>query len=171
MCSIVLYKAKPKGRVRLGKMGQKKRNRTSLVASARAREPWLLATSLSVAAKEIVQIYATRMQIEEAFRDLKCPRFGLSLYQNGTYKIERMAILVLIGSLTQTFAWLLGKATKLVGKHRHFQANTVTHTNVLSTIFIGIQVFRDWRSRLSIQTFSLANKQLQSITQSYACIH
>jgi hypothetical protein len=167
-CSLVLFKAKSKGRVHLGKMGKKKRNRTSLVNSKRAREPWLLATSLSAPAEQIVRLYATRMQIEESFRDLKCSRHGLSLYYNGTYKIERLKILVLIGSLTATFAWLLGKTTKLSGKHRTFQANTITNTNVLSTVFIGIQVFRNWRMRLSTMDFKNAKKQLCLIVQNYS---
>jgi len=119
-------------------MGKKKRSRTSLVNSARAREPWLLASSLETSAKHIAKLYATRMQIEEAFRDLKCPRYGLSLYQNGTYKLQRLRVLVMIGALAAAFSWLLGKATELSGKHRHFQANTVTHTNVLSAVFLGI---------------------------------
>lgn len=169
-CSLVLYKSKRKGRVLLGKMGKKKRNRTSLVASARAREPWLLATSLTISAKQIVKLYATRMQIEEAFRDLKCPRFGLSLYLNGTYKIARMRILVLLGSITTTFAGLLGKMAELSGQHRHFQANTVTYTKVLSTIFIGIQVFRDRRMRFLTDNLQGASQQLSMVVLNYAKI-
>lgn len=167
-CSMALYEAKPKGRTCLGKMGKKRRNRTSLVSSARAREPWLLASSLAMTAEQIVKLYATRMQIEEGFRDLKCPRYGLSLYQNGTYKLERLRMLVMIGSLTATFAWLLGKTTQLSGHHRQFQANSVTHTNVLSAVFIGIQVFRNWRSRLSVRYFRDALAQLCILTQNYS---
>ena len=167
-CSLALYKSKPKGRVLLGKMGKKKRNRTSLKAATRAREPWLLASSLTNDVECIVKLYATRMQIEEAFRDLKCPRSGLSLYHNGTYKIARMKILVLLGSITTTFAWLLGKSTELAGKHRQFQANTVTITKVISTVFLGIQVFRDWKMRLFADHFKTAIKQLSLNTQHYA---
>ncbi len=167
-CSLVLYKAKPKGRISRGKMGRKKQSRTSLVNSARAREPWLLASSLDAGAKEIVRIYSTRMQIEEAFRDLKCPRYGLSLYQNGTYKIERLRVLVMIGSLTTAFAWLLGKATEIAGKHRMFQANTVSHTTVLSAVFIGVRVFRNWRLRLVVQHLLSAINQLSLLIQGYA---
>lgn len=169
-CSLVLFKSKAKGRVHLGKMGGKKRNGTSLVSSKRAREPWLLATSLNVSADRIVRLYALRMQIEESFRDLKCSRYGLSLYQNATYKIERLKILVLVGSLTATFAWLLGKAAKLAGKHRQFQANTVTHTSVLSLVFVGIRIFHDWRIRISATLFKSAQTQISSIIQKYAYV-
>ena len=148
-------------------MGNKKRNRTSLVNAVRAREPWLLASSLTATAKHIVKIYATRMQIEESFRDLKCPRYGLSLYLNGTYKIERLRLLVMLGSLAATFAWLLGKTTELAGKHRQFQANTTTHTNVLSTVFIGVQVFRDWRMKHLSLHFHRAVNELSLVIKNY----
>ena len=142
-CSLILYKGRTKGRKRLTKMGRKARNRTSLVNSVRAQEPWLLATSLSATApQDIVQIYSTRMQIEESFRDLKCPRFGLGLYHNGTYKLQRMKVLVMIGSLANTFAWILGKIARSMKAHRQFQANTTFSTPVLSNAFIGVQIFR-----------------------------
>jgi hypothetical protein len=43
----------------------------------RATEPWFLATSLqNEPAEAVVAIYATRMQVEECFRDTKNARFG-----------------------------------------------------------------------------------------------
>lgn len=156
-CALVLFKAKPKGRKRLTKMGMQARSRTSLVSAARAREPWLLATSLSIEAqsgKRIVDIYSTRMQIEESFRDLKCPRYGLSLYYNGTYKLQRMKVLVLIGSIVSTFAWLLGSTARLLKVNRQFQANTLYSVTVLSNVFLGIQIFRNSRIRIPWSVFS-----------------
>ena len=150
-CSLVLFKAKPKGRKRLTKMGRHARSRTSLVNAERAREPWLLATSLSMgkmSGSKIVDIYSNRMQIEESFRDLKCPRYGLSLYHNGTYKLQRMKVLVLIASIVATFAWLLGKTARLLNVHRQFQANTTFSAIVLSNVFIGIQIFRNSSIRI-----------------------
>jgi hypothetical protein len=155
-CSLVLFKAKAKGRKRITKMGKIARSRTSLVNSVRAREPWLLATSLpadKTSAKKIVQIYSMRMQIEESFRDLKCPRFGMSLYYNGTFKIARMRILVLIGSIAAIFAWLLGKTVRAAVAHLHYQANTTTTVRVLSNVFLGIQVFREGRLKLPWSQF------------------
>ena len=165
LCSLVLFKAKPKGRKHLGKMGKKSRRRTSLVSSARAREPWLLATSLPVEsrfAKKIVDLYSTRMQIEESFRDLKCPRYGLSLYHNGTYKIQRMRVLVLIGSIATNFAWILGKTARECRAHWQYQANTTKTVSVLSNVFIGIQVFRDPRFRVPWDTFNGVKKHLET---------
>jgi len=52
----------------------------SLKQTRAQREPWLLAASPLLAvlsATEIINIYAQRMQIEDAFRDLKSDRYGL----------------------------------------------------------------------------------------------
>ena len=142
-CSLVLFKGKPKGRKRLTKMKRAARNNTSLKNSARAREPWLLATSLHHSSpKSIVRAYSTRMQIEESFRDLKCPRTGMSLYHNGTYKFERMKVLLLIGSIATNFAWLLGALARKMNAHKQFQANTTFSQSVLSNVFIAAQLFR-----------------------------
>ena len=163
-CSLILFKGKLKGRKRITKMGNNAQSRTSLVNSTRAREPWLLASSLSneqVTAKQIVKMYSSRMQIEESFRDLKCPRFGLSLYHNGTYKIERMKILVLIGSIANTFAWLLGKVARTLRFHRQYQANTTTSVNVLSNVFIGNQIFRESQLKIPWSSFMKSIEHLK----------
>jgi hypothetical protein len=168
-CSLILFKGKPKGRKRITKMGNNAQSRTSLVNSKRAREPWLLATSLSekqATAKQIVKVYSSRMQIEETFRDLKCPRLGLSLYHNGTYKIERMKILILVGSIANTFAWLLGKAARMLNFHKQYQANTTTSVNVLSNVFIGNQIFRESQLKIPWHSFmkSIAHLKLFQLT-------
>lgn len=163
-CTLILFKGPLKGRKRLTKMGRNAQNRTSLVNAARAREPWLLATSLSTPSpKSVVDIYSQRMQIEETFRDLKCPRFGLSLYHNRTYKIERLKILVMLGSLATNFAWLLGKLARSLQLHRQFQANTTATVKVLSNVFLGMQTLRNshlripWR-KLQQQIHSIENQ-------------
>lgn len=164
-CHLILFKAKQKGRVRRGKMGKLARYRTSLVSSRRAREPWLLATSLPVTALKVVKIYSSRMQIEESFRDLKCSRNGMGLYYNNTYKIERMRVLVMIGSIAATFAWLLGKATRSTGRHLQFQANSIKKTAALSKVFLGILVFRDIQYEVSKENFQLAKQLVSAIVQ------
>jgi hypothetical protein len=165
-CTLIAFRAKRKGRVRLGKMGKKKRNRTSLVNSTRAKEPWLLATSIDCDPQRIVEIYSKRMQIEESFRDLKCSRQGLSLYFNNTYKLERLKVLILIGSLAATFAYLLGRAATTLKLHRQFQANTETRYTVLSAVFIGLQLFRNRLNRISME--SLFKEQISILkSESY----
>lgn len=155
-CQLVLYKGKPKGRILKTKMGFKSRAKRSVHSAKSAREPWLLATSLSVTkhtAKRITNIYKTRMQIEESFRDLKCTRFGLSLYLNGTYKLCRLIVLILIGALTNYFSWILGKLAKKKGLHKSFQANTHFKTSVLSAVFLGVQIFRNQNNISSLSCF------------------
>lgn len=45
----------------------------------RAKEPWWLATSETIPAREVVKLYDRRMTVEEQFRDLKGRRFGAKL--------------------------------------------------------------------------------------------
>jgi len=172
-CRLILYKAKSKGRVKKTKFGKRALSNQSRRNAAREREPWLLATSLPadfLLAKRVVKIYASRMQIEEAFRDLKSARLGLSLEYTGTYRINRLAILVLIGSLAAMFSWLLGTATRIAGIHRQFQANTVRNTNVLSVVFVGLQVFRKSKTMIKTKIFQLAKRQLNHIVNEYAYV-
>ena len=171
-CRMVLYRAKAKGRQNLTRRGKKPAQSIKSQRNAACnREPWLLATSLPAdkfSATQVVKIYATRMQVEEAFRDLKSARLGLSLEHSGTWKIHRLEILILIGSITTTFAWLLGKATRLAGQHRSFQANSTKHTEVLSVFFLGLRVFKNMLLRISAQFFELARQQLRVQVRSYA---
>jgi DDE family transposase len=142
-CQLILYKAKPKGRVHLNRLGQRVRSSHSRKHEQAHREPWLLGTSLPEGfklAEKVVKLYTCRMQIEEAFRDLKSTRFGLSLKLHRSYQLERLQVLLLIATLALLVAWLMGKATELTGQHRHYQANTVRDRVVLSTIFIGLKV-------------------------------
>jgi Transposase DDE domain len=121
-CQLVLYKAKPKGRRKTNQLGHRARASHSEKHAARQREPWLLATSLPVRAHratKVVRFYALRMQIEEAFRDLKSSQFGLSLEYSGTRHLERLQVLLLLAALALVVLWLLGKATELTEQHRH----------------------------------------------------
>ncbi|NOR51829.1 MAG: IS4 family transposase [Gammaproteobacteria bacterium] len=76
-CHFVLYKGKPKGRSKITCDGKRARSAHSEQCAKREREPWLLVTSLPVTLKlekKVVNIYSTRMQIEESFRDVKSIR-------------------------------------------------------------------------------------------------
>jgi len=98
-CELVIYKGKPKGRIKKTKFGERCQSNHSKKNAAKEKEPWLLASSMklnSKLAKQVKRIYATRMQIEETFRDVKSARFGLGFELNGTYKTKRLQILLLI---------------------------------------------------------------------------
>ena len=69
---------------------------------AREREPWQLAASHSLStlkASQIAAIYAKRMQIELAFRDMKSHRYGCASEDSLTRKGRRLEILLLIHAL------------------------------------------------------------------------
>ncbi len=169
-CQLVLYKGKPKGRVHLNRLGQRVRSSHSLKHEKTQREPWLLGTSLPEGfklAEKAVKLYALRMQIEEAFRDLKSTRFGLSLELHRTYQLERLQVLLLIATLALIVAWLMGRATEITGQHRHYQANTVRDRVVLSTIFLGLKVIDDPRLTLRLRDLLAAISCLDELIRNY----
>ncbi|QPL55256.1 MULTISPECIES: IS4 family transposase [Vibrio] len=100
--------------------------------------------------KQLVNLYAKRMQIEETFRDLKSPVYGLGLRQSRTNSPERFDIILLIALMLQLMFWLAGLHAQKQGWDRHFQANTVRTRNVLSTVRLGMEVLR--RSNYEITT-------------------
>lgn len=109
IADLVLYKKPRCGRVQLNRHGRRRRSHTSLKAEQRERDPWLLVASSSLShlsARQIVGIYAKRMQIEQSFRDLKCERFGCAFYYSLTRQPARIAILLLIHALATFVAWL-----------------------------------------------------------------
>lgn len=106
-----------------------------------ARDPWLLATSLDLDPPAIVAIYATRMQIEEAFRDAKNHRFGWSLGHVRTASPDRAQLLLLLATIAMLVVTLVGLAVESRGAHRAYQANTTTR-RVLSLFVLGNAVLR-----------------------------
>lgn len=170
-CQLVLFKAKPKGRVMLTKFGKRKQGIRAKRAAKAQKEPWLLATSLpntSYSPKQIVNIYSSRMQIEESFRDMKCSQYGIGLKSSRTYKKERLQVLVVIAALVNAFTWILGKATHNQNSHRQFQANTVKKTNVLSFVFIGLKVFKKTNVKIMYESLIKAWKDISLLANGIA---
>ena len=113
-----------------------------------AREPWLLATSLTPhtwSARRVVRAYEKRMQIEETFRDLKSHRWGYGLQYARSHSVRRLENLLLITTLATLATWLVGLAAKTNDWTRHFQANTESRKPVLSLFFLGRRVLRSLR--------------------------
>jgi hypothetical protein len=172
-CRLVLCKGKRKGRVHVNRLGHAARSTHNRKHAQAQHEPWLLGTSLPEGfklAEKVVKVYALRMQIEEAFRDVKSTRFGLSLELHRTYQVERLQILLLIATLALLVAWLMGKATRLTGQHRHYQANTVRNRVVLSTIFVGLEVIDDPRLTLRLADLLAAIRCLDQLIGSH-CLY
>ena len=110
----------------------------------RAREPWLLATSLSHhTAKQIVAMYSERMQIEETFRDAKNHRFGWSFEDARSDSAERLRVLFLLAALGMIALHLVGLAAERIGLHRRYQANTIRTRRVLSLFVLGKMIVND----------------------------
>ena len=76
-----------------------------------AHEPWILVTSLMCSAREVVRMYAFRMQTEETYRGLKSHRFGWSFEDSRSTTAHRLAILLLIGVLAALVVTLVGWLT------------------------------------------------------------
>lgn len=102
-----------------------------------AYEPLVLATSLTTTARRVVDIYKTRMQCEEHFRDVKSHRWGWSMRHCGTRRTERVGALLLIASVAAIVQHLIGLVAKRCELQRGHQANTVSNRTVLSTFFLG----------------------------------
>lgn len=146
---LIIVKRKPKGRKDKTVTGEKARmSKSSRSCAARESEPWLLATSLKSKkdiAKKVRRLYATRMQIEESFRDMKT---GLNMNASDTRIIKRLSVLLLVALLAQYLLFLLGLTVKAANQHRQYQANSVKSKNVLSNQFIGLRAYKDKRLRL-----------------------
>lgn len=160
-CYLHLYKALNRGpgrpRKRSGLAHNTKRERIH------AREPWLLATSLSPqtwSARRVVRAYEKRMQIEETFRDLKSHRWGYGLQYARSRSTKRLEVLLLIGTLAMVATWLVGLAAKARGWDKHFQANTEKRRAVLSVFFLGRRVIRNSRFKLARSDLDDATKCL-----------
>ena len=115
-----------------------KRRREHRPYARRALEPWLLATNIrSELPSRIVAIYATRMQIEETFRDAKNPRLGWALEHASSRSVERLDALLLIATLAFVATILAGAAMEQRGLARQHQANTLCTRRVISLFRLG----------------------------------
>ena len=101
------------------------------------------------------------MQIEEIIRDLKSHRFGFALRYARTKRPERLEALLLVAALASFILWLLS----LVGADRqwtrHFQANTERRRPVLSTVFLGQELWRNHWFNVTLAELFNALKRLK----------
>jgi hypothetical protein len=161
----LLLSASPKlkGRKRVTRKGVAGRNTQDRKRSSGAREPWLLATSLSSGPNAIVRTYGLRMQIEQSFRDAKNHRNGWSLRHAQSRSTQRLEVLLLIAALALVVVQMVGRAAASCDLQKRFQANTATR-RVLSFFVLGRYVLR---SRLSLPRAFLL-KSLAEITWAIA---
>ena len=145
-CRLLLVRRPRRGRQAKTLFGQPRRSRRSRKAAARARDPWLLATSLDAAPARIIALYAQRMQIEQSFRDLKSSRYGVAFELSLTRSAARLGVLLLLLALATFVAWIAG----LICTARHLEAHCVPQPNQArrrySIIRVGWEALRrPWR--------------------------
>jgi len=144
-CHLYRIKRPKQHRIRKSVFGQPVRSNQSLKKARAQREPWLLAASPSLrhlTAARIINHFATRMQIEEAFRDLKCTRYGLGFELNLSRSRERLAALLLIALLSFFVLWLIGQQAFARGLQFHYQSNTRRTRPVLSLFNLACLIVR-----------------------------
>jgi hypothetical protein len=135
---LVIVKERPKGRKHSSARGKPGASAAKRKCRKRAHDPWLLSTSLTKrAARRVVAMYRTRMQIEEVFRDAKNHRFGWSFEDARSRSCARLGILLLIASMAMLALTLIGRCAEKLGIHRSYQANTTRHKRVLSLFVLG----------------------------------
>ena len=141
-----------------------RRNAEHYRQSKSYREPWLLAASpdLKASVKQIMNMYDTRMQIEESFRDLKSPRFGFGMRYSNSKKAERVDILLLIATLATFALWLSGLAAEINNWRAKIQACT-RKRRTLSVVFVGARVFASSRFILTEKLLRHAFDHLQQL--------
>jgi hypothetical protein len=161
---LVVVCRQPKGRKDKTATGERARkSKKSRTNAEREKEPWLLATSLNkthTASNRVMKIYATRMQIEESFRDLKT---GLKMNHCGSRNLPRLQVLLLIALVAQYLLFLIGLAAKAAGIHRRYQANSIKNRHVLSNQFIGLRAYKDKQFRLLKKHWKAAIDELNSL--------
>lgn len=172
-CHAYTLKRPPAGRVKKTRFGTKSAMKHSLKNAQRERTPWLLVTSLGggqAIRKAVIRLYQARMQIEEAFRDLKNHRYGFGFRDCLTRKRYRLENLLLIGALATLAAWLVGKVAEMRDLHRRYQANTVRTRQVLSTFYLGCEIIAAADVRMTAKDFRRALRTLSEDRYAVECV-
>jgi hypothetical protein len=168
LCHFYLIKQQKKYRTRQNLAGKKIRCSVSLKHAKRGNEPWLIASSMSsidLSPNEIILIYKKRMQIEEAFRDLKNTRNGLGLRHCRSTTPQRLSVALLIANLGTFVLRLFGLKAIEKKLHYSFQSNTEKNKNVLSNVIIGWQLLQRPEIRFKINDFNLSKMALKLTKQ------
>lgn len=135
---LYLYKGKAKGR-----QGPSRFTKDHKMYQRMAGEPWLLVSSDdSLDAKQVVDLYSKRMQIEQNFRDDKSQRYGFSWRLSKSVGVKRISALCLIAFVATLALWLIGFEAERRQLHYQFQANTRKCRRVLSFLTLAKQILK-----------------------------
>lgn len=167
-CRLVLYKKLPRGRHHCTAFHKKTLSTNSRKHRATQIEPWLLAVSPDLEAlnaKQVVEIYAGRMQIEQTFRDVKNAQWGMGLSNSQTRKPHRLAVLLLLGALISYALWLIGLAATSAGYQVSYgsrkKAGSTSSILTLARRYLTDHV----RPRVNQQAFKVALFELIKLVQ------
>ncbi len=161
---FVLVRQANKGRRGKNANGRRSRSKKSQQAARGAREPWLLVASTRFAdepPRHLVKLYRQRMQIEEAFRDMKSQHFGEGLERSRSSGVGRFTVLVLIASLAAFLLWLLGTAAESVGFEKRMRPGPPNH-RAYSRLFLArlLLTIESWRPVLDEILAAVGDAQL-----------
>lgn len=95
------------------------------VKAADMQAPWCLAVGgAPLSGAQAVRLYGRRFTIEETFRDVKDPRYGLGMSTTHIGEPRRRDRLLLICAMAMTLLTELGRAGESLGMDRMLKANT-----------------------------------------------
>jgi hypothetical protein len=169
---IVMIKEEKKARSNLTLKGVKRRSKKDKTHANAAKEPWLLVYGQSLkerTPKQIVNIYRTRMQIEEGFRDCKSVHYGLGLSQNSHMNAERRAVLCLLAALATFLLWCIGTAQKDSPSAKHLRANSSSKRESYSVVFMARLLCQMKKIRLSEKRFNEVLGTINPYMESVLC--
>lgn len=159
---LVIVKERSKGRKHSSAKNNPRASAANRKCQKRANDPWLLITSLTKrAARKVVALYRTRMQIEESFRDTKNHRFGWSFEDARSRSCARMATLLLIAAMAMLALTLVGRCAEMLGLHFSYQANTTRGRRVLSLFVLGKNIVQ--RNDLAFLTSKTLNEAMRDL--------
>lgn len=105
------------------------------------KDVWCLASSREdLKGSEIKAKYGKRFTIEESFRDVKDPRFGLGLKQVKVERCDRRDKLFLLATLVHTLLVILGKAGQELGMECRYLG--ASRPGELSLFRQGLMLYR-----------------------------
>lgn len=168
---IVAFRAPHKGRHRNTAFGERARSKHSRYQAHRQREPWMLAASPELAsqctARQLVAIYRARMQIEEAFRDIKSLAYGYGGITSRTPgDPDRMANLLLVAALAAFLQWCIGLEAQRNRRNRIYQTSTRTARPVLSVIYLAALIIRNnGAPRLTRRSIDTGRAQIRQLNE------
>jgi hypothetical protein len=119
------------GHVRCLRQARVTRDRSPVdaVVCVKARDmdaPWCLAVGgTALTGAQAVRLYGRRFTIEETFRDVKDPRYGLGMSATHIGDPRRRDRLLLLCAMAMTLLTVLGAAGESLGMDRMLKANTV----------------------------------------------